>query len=94
VVLGETEKDVQDRLAWMKDHLLRCGVPENTVENRIREFANGTLTGTPELVAERLAQLGELGMSYAVLNFAEVAYDRTALTLFTDKVAPALSSRE
>jgi hypothetical protein len=31
-------------------------------------------------------------MSYAILNFAEVAYDRTALTLFTDTVAPALSS--
>jgi hypothetical protein len=29
-------------------------------------------------------------MSYAILNFAEVAYDRTALTLFTEKVAPAL----
>jgi hypothetical protein len=32
-------------------------------------------------------------MSYAILNFAEVAYDRTALTLFTDKVAPGLSAR-
>jgi hypothetical protein len=30
-------------------------------------------------------------MSYAVLNFAEVAYDRTALTLFTEKVAPQFS---
>ena len=31
-------------------------------------------------------------MSYAILNFAEVAYDRTALTLFTEQVAPALAS--
>jgi hypothetical protein len=31
-------------------------------------------------------------MSYAILNFAEVAYDRTALNLFTDKVAPALTN--
>lgn len=92
VVLGETDKDVQDRLAWMKDHLLRCDVPENVVERRMRDFANGTLTGTPELVAERLAELGELGMSYAILNFAEVAYDRTALDLFSEKVAPQFSS--
>ena len=84
---------MQDRLAWMKDHLLRCGVPENIAEARMRDFATGTLTGTPEQLAERLAQLSELGMSYAVLNFAEVAYDRTALTLFTDKVAPGLSAR-
>jgi F420-dependent oxidoreductase-like protein len=90
VVLGETDKDVKDRLAWMKDHLLRCGVPENIVERRMRDFATGTLTGTPELVTERLAELGELGMSYAILNFAEVAYDRSALTLFTEKVAPEL----
>ncbi len=88
VVLGETEKDVQDRLAWMRDHLLRCGVPESVVERRMRDFAHGTMTGTPEQVAERLAELGGLGMSYAILNFAEVAYDRTALTLFTEKVAP------
>jgi F420-dependent oxidoreductase-like protein len=92
VILGETDKDVQDRLAWMNDHLLRCDVPENVVERRMRDFANGTLTGTPELVAERLADLGELGMSYAILNFAEVAYDRTALNLFTEKVAPQFSS--
>ena len=91
MILGETEKDVQDRLAWMKDHLLRYGVPENIAESRVRMFANGPLVGTPELVAERLAELGELGMSYAILNFAEVAYDRTALTLFTEKVAPEFS---
>jgi F420-dependent oxidoreductase-like protein len=88
VVLGETDKDVKDRLAWMKDHLLRYGVPENVVERRMRDFATGTLTGTPEMIAERLTELSELGMSYAILNFAEVAYDRTALTLFTEKVAP------
>jgi F420-dependent oxidoreductase-like protein len=93
VVLGETEKDVRDRLAWMKDHLLRCGVPENIADERMKDFANGTLTGTPEQITERLAQLGGLGMTYAILNFAEVAYDRTALTLFTDQVAPALSSQ-
>ena len=91
MILGETGKDVQDRLAWMKDHQVRCGVPEHVADARVRDFANGPLVGTPELVAERLAELGGLGMSYAIVNFAEVAYDRTALTLFTDKVAPQLS---
>jgi hypothetical protein len=65
VILGETDKDVQDRLAWMKDHLIRYGTPENVAEARL---------------------------SYAILNFAEVAYDRTALNLFTEKVVPALAS--
>jgi F420-dependent oxidoreductase-like protein len=92
VILGETDKDVQDRIAWMKDHMLGCGVPEDIVEDRVTGFANGPLVGTPELVAERLTQASKDGMSYAILNFAEVAYDRSALTLFTEKVAPALVS--
>jgi F420-dependent oxidoreductase-like protein len=91
VVLGETDKDVKDRLAWMQDHLRRCGIPESIVERRMRDFATGTMTGTPEMITERLTELAQLGMSYAILNFAEVAYDRTALTLFTEKVAPELS---
>jgi F420-dependent oxidoreductase-like protein len=92
VILGETDKDVQDRIAWMKDHMRGCGVPENIVEDRVAGFANGPLVGTPELVAERLTAASKDGMSYAILNFAEVAYDRTALTLFTEQVAPALAS--
>ncbi len=92
MVLGETEKDVNDRIAWIKDHLLRCAVPENIVEARVQDFASGPLTGTPEQCVERLTELGKLGMSYAILNFAEVADDRTALTLFTEKVAPEFTA--
>jgi F420-dependent oxidoreductase-like protein len=91
VILGETDKDVQDRLAWMKDHQVRCGVPEHIAEARRTEFAQGPLVGTPEQVTERLAEASDLGMSYAILNFAEVAYDRSALTLFTEKVVPEFS---
>ena len=91
VILGETEKDVQDRIAWMKDHLLRAGVPQHIAEGRVNEFANGLLVGTPEVIAERLAEVGKLGMTYAILNFAEVAYDRTALAFFTEKIAPQLT---
>jgi F420-dependent oxidoreductase-like protein len=92
VILGATDKDVQDRIAWMKDHMLGCGVPEKVVEDRVTGMANGPLVGPPELVAERLTAASKDGMSYAILNFAEVAYDRTALTLFTEQVAPALAS--
>jgi F420-dependent oxidoreductase-like protein len=92
VILAETEKEVQDRIAWIKDHMLRCGVPENITEERVADFAKGLLVGTPEQLVERLTQVNGLGMTYAILNFAEVAYDRTALNLFTEKVAPALAS--
>jgi F420-dependent oxidoreductase-like protein len=91
VFLAETDAEVQDRLAWYRSHLLRYGVPEAVAEARLRDFASGPLVGTPELVVERLTEARELGVSYAILNFAEVAYDRTSLTLFSEKVAPALS---
>jgi len=92
LVLGETDNDVRDRLAWIKDHQLRCGVPEDVADRMVGNLAAGPLVGTPELVTERLTGLAGLGMSYAILNIAELAYDRTALTLFTEKVAPALAS--
>lgn len=92
VILGETGKDVQDKIAWLKDTYLRAGVPQDEAERRTREFAGGYLVGTPDLVAERLAEVGKLGMSYAILNFAEVAHDRTALTLFTENIAPQFTA--
>src|SRR6201996_7606288 len=92
VILGATDSEVQDRIAWLKDHMLGCGVPEKVVEERVTGLANGPLVGPPELVAERLTAASKDGMSYAILNFAEVAYDRTALTLFTEQVAPALAA--
>jgi F420-dependent oxidoreductase-like protein len=91
VIIGETEKDVQDRIAWMRAHLMKY-VPVEVAESRVRDFASGPLVGTPEQIAERLGQLSELGMTYAIINLLEVAYDRSGLTLFTEKVAPALAT--
>ena len=31
-------------------------------------------------------------MTYAIINLLDVAYDRSGLTLFTEKVAPALAT--
>jgi alkanesulfonate monooxygenase SsuD/methylene tetrahydromethanopterin reductase-like flavin-dependent oxidoreductase (luciferase family) len=91
IILGATDKDVRDRIAEMKESLLRAGVPQDIAEDRVSMFASGPLVGTPELITERLAEIGRLGMTYAILNFAEVAYDRTALALFTDTIAPHLT---
>jgi alkanesulfonate monooxygenase SsuD/methylene tetrahydromethanopterin reductase-like flavin-dependent oxidoreductase (luciferase family) len=77
----------------MRAHLMKY-VPAEVAESRVRDFASGPLVGTPEQIAERLSQLSGLGMSYAIINLLEVAYDRSGLTLFTEKVAPALVSRE
>jgi F420-dependent oxidoreductase-like protein len=91
VLLAETGKEIQDRLAWIREHLIRHGTAERIADGQVANLAAGPLVGTPEQVAERLTELAGLGMSYAILNFAEVAYDRTALTLFTTQVAPAFA---
>jgi F420-dependent oxidoreductase-like protein len=91
MIIGETEKDVQDRIAWMQAHLTKY-VPAEVAASRVRDFASGPLVGTPEQIVEKLGQLSKLGMSYAIINLLEVAYDRSTLTLFAEQVAPALAT--
>ena len=90
VIIGETERDVADKLAWVRSHLERY-VPADQAEGQVRNLSSGPLVGTPERVAERLAEASDMGMTYAILNFPEVAYDRSGLKLFVDKVAPSLT---
>jgi len=90
VVIGETEQDVRDRFAWMRSHYAKY-LPEDRVEANVAAAERGPLVGTPEQIVERLTELRELGMSYAITYFAEAAYDRSGIELFTNKVVPALS---
>jgi F420-dependent oxidoreductase-like protein len=91
VVIGETEQDVQDRLAWTRAHY-EPYVPADVLESSYQSWANGPLVGTPEQIVEKLTQLRGLGMTYAILYFAEAAYDRSGIDLFTRHVIPALTS--
>jgi len=90
VVIGETEQDVRNRLAWIRAHY-EPHVPPDVLERTCQTWANGPLVGTPEQLAERLTEMNGLGMTYAILYFAEAAYDRSGIDLFASKVAPALS---
>ena len=75
VVIGSTEAEVDDRIAWVEEHL------SNTIPDKApqvaEDFRNGTLVGTPEQIVERLQELQKLGMTYAITYFAEAAYDRS-----------------
>ena len=90
-MLDEGVQIMRQRIAWMRSHLLKY-VPAEVAERRVRDFASGPLVGTPEQISERLSALSKLGMTYAIINLLEVAYDRSTLTLFTEKVAPALAT--
>ena len=89
VVIGETEADVADRLAWIGDHYRR--VVPHKAEETVEQFRSGPLVGTPEQVVERLTEMRDLGMPYAITYFVEAAYDTTGIELFEREVIPALA---
>ncbi len=85
VVIGETEKDVTDKLDWIHAHYAKT-VPSFADKQRA-DFASGPLVGTPEQITEKLVELGKLGMTYAVTFFADAAYDTGSIELFEQQVA-------
>ncbi|SDC30282.1 probable F420-dependent oxidoreductase, Rv1855c family [Sanguibacter gelidistatuariae] len=89
VVIGETEKDVADRLAWIGEHYAKT-VPAKAAST-VEDLRSGPLVGTPEQIVETLTGLKALGMTYAITYFAEAAYDRSGIELFESQVAPALA---
>jgi len=90
VVIGSTEQEVAGRLAALQARLQQH-VGAEAAERQVRTLSASPLVGTPEQLAERLTRLQGLGMTYAVGYFPEVAYDRSGLSLFTEKVIPALA---
>jgi F420-dependent oxidoreductase-like protein len=88
VVIGETEADVADRLAWIGDHF-RAVLPDRA-DAEVASFRGGPLVGTPEQIVAKLTELRALGMTYAITYFAEAAYDTSGIDLFEREVAPAL----
>jgi F420-dependent oxidoreductase-like protein len=88
VVIGATESEVDDRIAWIEEHYART-VPDRA-PGVAEDFRKGPLVGTPEQIVEKLRELQALGMTYAITYFAEAAYDRSGIDLFAREVAPAL----
>ena len=89
VIIGETEADVADKLAWAADHYARH--LDGGGAKEIEGLRNGPLVGTPEQIVETLTRLRALGMEYAITYFLDAAYDRSSIELFEREVAPALA---
>jgi F420-dependent oxidoreductase-like protein len=89
VTIGETEKDVADKLAWVRAHYEPL-VGDDQVERYMGLYRNG-LTGTPEQIIEKLTELQALGLTYAIGYFVDAAYDPASIALFAEKVIPALA---
>lgn len=89
VVIGETDKDVADKLAWIRAHYEPL-IPAKVLEGSMGNFTSG-LIGTPDQITERLAEVGDLGLSYAIGYFVDAAYDSGSVDLFASKVIPELA---
>ena len=89
VLIGRDERELADRRAWLLDHYSRQ-IGAEQAEKVVAGNATGACIGTPEQIAEKLNAMRDLGMSYAILNFAESAYDTSGIELFESEVLPGL----
>jgi alkanesulfonate monooxygenase SsuD/methylene tetrahydromethanopterin reductase-like flavin-dependent oxidoreductase (luciferase family) len=89
VVTGESDREVQDRVAWLLDHYRRH-LPEENVARYRESYATSPLVGTPEQLVERLRAAEKSGMAYAITYFADDAYDSGSRKLFESAVIPEL----
>ncbi len=85
VFCAETESEVEEKKAWLKSTLSEYASAEK-VERFVRMF--DTMSGTPSQIVERLKIWEKAGMSYAIITFADVAYDDSSLRLFAEQVMP------
>ena len=88
IMCADTEGEVEEKKGWLKNTISQY-VPSEKAERYAALY--NSMSGTPEQVIERLTDWEEAGMAYAIVNFADVAYDDSSLRLFAEKVMPELS---
>jgi F420-dependent oxidoreductase-like protein len=89
-VIGESEADVTARLDRLEARLaphLGDRLERTMGPYRSRE----ALVGTPQQIIERLQDMRERGLDYAIHYIPEMAYDLSGVELFESQVIPALS---
>jgi alkanesulfonate monooxygenase SsuD/methylene tetrahydromethanopterin reductase-like flavin-dependent oxidoreductase (luciferase family) len=94
VFIGSSEKEVEERFASLRARLLSVGSPEKRVDELFATYRQQATVGTPEQVVEKLKGLQALGLTYAILNFPEAAYDTTGMAMFERDVMPELLDDE
>jgi F420-dependent oxidoreductase-like protein len=90
VFIGRDEAEVADRLRAFEDRL-RPYLSAEVLASTVQQYTATGLVGTPEQLVERLESLQKAGMTYAIANFHEAAYDDSGIRLYAEQVVPALS---
>jgi F420-dependent oxidoreductase-like protein len=90
VFIGRDEAELADRLRTFEDRL-RPYLSAEVLASTVQQYTTGPLVGTPEQIVERLTALQDAGMTYAIANFHEAAYDDSGIRLYAEQVLPALA---
>ena len=89
-VIGATEAEVRERLDALASRLTPALGADAARDWVTKLYADSPAVGTPEQIVENLSQVRDLGLSYAIHNFPESAYDLSGVELFEREVIPAL----
>lgn len=87
ILCAPSEAEVEEKKAWLVGHLKKY--VSDTPAERFAAMYEPT-SGTPDQIIAKLKGYEAAGMTYAIVNFADVAYDRASLELFAKEVIPAL----
>ncbi len=90
VAIGSTEAEVEQRIQQATARLVPY-VGEEMAAAAINTVRGQPGCGTPEQIVENFTKLKAAGMTYALLYFADAAYDRSSIELFEREVIPALA---
>jgi len=90
VFIGRDEAEVADRLRTFEERR-RPYLPAEVLASTVQQYTSTGLVGTPEQIVDRLESMQKAGMTYAIANFHEAAYDDSGIRLYAEQVVPALS---
>jgi F420-dependent oxidoreductase-like protein len=88
ILCAASESELDEKKKWYRSHMEKY-VSERGADRFAPMYERSS--GTPEQIVERMKALEDAGMGYAIVNFADVAYDRSSLELFAKEVIPAFS---
>ncbi len=91
VAIGETEKEVDDRLAFLHDRMARH-VGADEADGELGAYRGLPAVGTPGQIVDKLTELAGQGLGYGIFYFPEIATDTSGLELFEREVIPALAA--
>ncbi|HEY6634210.1 MAG TPA: LLM class F420-dependent oxidoreductase, partial [Acidimicrobiia bacterium] len=88
ILCAETEDGVNEKKAWLQRHLAQY-VSEPAADRFAKMF--DSTSGTPEQIVAKLKDFEGAGLGYAIVQFADIAYDRSSVELFAREVMPAFA---